>query len=94
MNFVLHGQLPHPVETELKSGQFHGDVNLVRRSYVTFPDIINVPKGAPLCATQFNTKVTSFGPILGRQQTCIPEILIETIQIIHNPCRKRFLPLH
>jgi len=93
MTLELYGQLPHPVETELISDQFHDDVNLVHRSYVTYPDRINASKGAPLCTTQFITKVNSFGPISGRQQNCIPELIIETIQIIYNPCRKRFLPL-
>jgi hypothetical protein len=93
MTLVLHGQLPRPAETEVESDQFHDDVNLVHRSYVTYPDRINVSKGAPLCTTQFITKMNSFGPIFGRQQTCIQERIIETIQIIYNPCRKRFLPL-
>lgn len=93
MTIVLHRELPHPVETELKSDQFHDDVNLDHRSYLTYPDRINVSKGAPLYTTQFITKVTSFGPIFGRQQTCIPELIIETIQIIYNLCRRRFIPL-
>jgi hypothetical protein len=76
MTLVLHGQLPRPVETEVKSDQFHDDVNQVHRSYVTYPDRINVFKGVPLCKTQFNTKVPSFGSIFGRHQSCIPEILI------------------
>jgi len=47
MTLVLHGDLPHSVETELKSDQFHDDVNLVHISYVMYPGRINVPKGAP-----------------------------------------------
>jgi hypothetical protein len=35
MTLLLHGQLPHPVETELKSHQFHEEVNLVHRSYLS-----------------------------------------------------------
>jgi hypothetical protein len=41
MTLVLHGQLPHSVDTELKSDQLHDDVNLVHRSYVTDPNITN-----------------------------------------------------
>jgi len=44
MTLVLHGQLPYPVETKVKSDQFHDDVNLVHRSYVTYPDRIYVSK--------------------------------------------------
>jgi hypothetical protein len=62
MTVILHGQLPHSVDTELKSDQLRDDVNLVHRSYVTYPNRINESKGAPSCTTRFNTKVTSFGP--------------------------------
>jgi hypothetical protein len=65
MTLVLHGQLPHSVDAELKSDQLHDDVNLVHRSYVTYPNIINADKVTPSFTTRFITKVISFGPIFG-----------------------------